>query len=112
MIPCVSSSECACESEDFLLHWLQMKKEKPKVFVVTCPVCQSHLWINPVAEDIMKSEKGQKKKGSLDELLAKEKKRKSAFGHKFEATAALEKEKKKKAQEKFAEALSKMDSDS
>jgi hypothetical protein len=91
-----------------------MKKEKPKpkVFAVTCPVCQSSLWIDPAMEDIVKSEKGQKKKGSLDELLVKEKKRKSAFEHKFEATAALEKEKKKKAQEKFAEAFSKMDSDS
>ncbi len=97
-----------------MLHWQQMKKEKPnlKVFVVTCPVCQSSLWIDPAMEDIMKSEKGQRKKGSLEELLVKEKKRKSTFEHKFEATAALEKEKKKKAQEKFAEAFSKMDSDS
>ena len=89
-----------------------MKKEKPKVFVVTCPGCQSNLWIDPEAEAIMKSEKGQKKKGSLDELLVKEKKRKNAFAHKFEATAALEKEKKKKAQEKFAEAFSKVDRES
>jgi len=89
-----------------------MKTERKKVFVVTCPVCQSSLWIDPETEDIMKSEKGQRKKGSLDELLAKEKKRKSAFEHKFEATAALEKEKKKKAQEIFNEALSKVDTDS
>ncbi|MFC2163430.1 hypothetical protein ACFLT2_00365 [Acidobacteriota bacterium] len=95
-----------------MLHWLQMKKEKSKVFVVTCPVCQSGLWIDPATEEIMKSEKGQRKKGSLDELLVKEKKRMSTFDHKFEATAALEKEKKKKAQEKFAEAFSKVDSDS
>ena len=89
-----------------------MKKEKSKVFVVACPECHSNLWIDPAAEAIMKSEKGQRKKGSLDELLVKEKKRKSAFDHKFEATAALEKEKKKKAQEKFAEAFSKVDTDS
>ena len=89
-----------------------MKKEKPKVFVVTCPGCQSSLWIDPKAEAIIRSEKGQRKKGSLDELLTSEKKRKSAFAHKFEATAALEKEKKKKAQEKFAEAFSKVDADS
>jgi len=89
-----------------------MKKENPKVFVVTCPVCQSVLWIDPEAEDIVKSEKAEKKKGSLDDLLAKEKKRKTAFAHKFEATAAMEKEKKKKAQEKFQEAFSKMDSES
>jgi hypothetical protein len=89
-----------------------MKKEKTKVFVVSCPGCQSSLWIDPATEAIIRSEKGQKKRGSLDELLVKEKKRKSAFTHKFEATAALEKEKKKKAQEKFKEAFSKMDSES
>jgi uncharacterized protein YbaR (Trm112 family) len=89
-----------------------MKTEKPKVFVVTCPVCRSSLWIDPETEGIVKSEKGEKKRGSLDELLAKEKKRKTTFAHKFEATAALEKEKKKKAQEKFKEAFSKMDSES
>ena len=89
-----------------------MKKEKPKVFIVTCPECHSSLWIDSAAEAIMKSEKGQKKKGSLDDLLVKEKKRQSGFAHKFEATAALEKEKKKKAQEKFAEAFSKVDKDS
>ena len=87
-------------------------KKKPKVFVVTCPECHSNVWIDPSAEAVLKSEKGQRKKGSLDELLDKEKKRKSAFAHKFEATAALEKEKKKKAQEKFAEAFSKVETDS
>ncbi|MBN1224327.1 MAG: hypothetical protein JXB23_13855 [Candidatus Aminicenantes bacterium] len=86
-----------------------MNKDKQSVFVVTCPVCQSDLWIDPATQDVMKSEKGKKKKGSLDELLAKEKKRKSEFDHKFEATAALEREKKKKAQEKFKEAFSKVD---
>jgi hypothetical protein len=64
-----------------------------------------------MSKDVVKSERSQKKKGSLDELLEKEKKRTSEFTRKFEATAELEKEKKKKAQDKFAEALTKIDSD-
>jgi len=61
-----------------------------------------------VSHKVVKSEKSQKEKGSLDELLEKEKKRKGEFDRKFEATAELEREKKKKAQEKFAEALTKI----
>ncbi|MGD9345638.1 MAG: hypothetical protein PVH84_07235 [Candidatus Aminicenantes bacterium] len=60
---------------------------------------------------VVKSERARKQKGSLDELLEKEKKRTSEFARKFEATAELEKEKKKKAQEMFAEALTKIDAD-
>lgn len=64
-----------------------------------------------MSQDVVKSERSKKPKGSLDELLEKEKKRTSEFARKFEATAELEKEKKKKAQEMFAEALTKIDSD-
>ncbi|MCK4930672.1 MAG: hypothetical protein KAT01_00795 [Candidatus Aminicenantes bacterium] len=88
-----------------------MNKEKSRVFRMSCPVCRSVLWIDPVSQEVAKSEKAQKKKGTLDELLEKEKKRKSEFDRKFEATAELEREKKKKAQEKFAEVLTKIGSD-
>lgn len=81
------------------------------MFHVSCPVCRSVLWIDPVSQKVVKSEKSKKKKGTLDELLEKEKKRKSEFDRKFEATAELEREKKKKAQEKFAEILTKIDPD-
>jgi hypothetical protein len=64
-----------------------------------------------VSQEVVKSERSQKKKGTLDELLEKEKKRKSEFDRKFEATAELEREKKKKAKEKFAEVLTKIDPD-
>jgi hypothetical protein len=64
-----------------------------------------------VSQKIVKSEKSKKKKGTLDELLEKEKKRKSEFDRKFEATAELEREKKKKAQERFTEILTKIDPD-
>lgn len=64
-----------------------------------------------MSQEVVKSEKSQKKKGTLDELLEKEKKRKIEFDRKFEATAEMEREKKKKAQEKFAEVLTKLNPD-
>jgi hypothetical protein len=88
-----------------------MNEEKSSVFRASCPVCRSVLWIDPVSEEVVKSEKSKKKKGSLDDLLEKEKKRRSEFDRKFEATAELEREKKKKAQEKFAEVFTKIDPD-
>jgi hypothetical protein len=88
-----------------------MNKKELTVFHVSCPVCRSVLWIDPVSQKVVKSEKSKKKKGTLDELLEKEKKRKSEFDRKFEATAELEREKKKKAQKKFAEVLTKIDPD-
>lgn len=81
------------------------------MFHVDCPVCRSVLWIDPVSQKVVKSEKSKKKKGTLDDLLEKEKKRKSEFDRKFEVTAELEREKKKKAQEKFAEVLTKINPD-
>jgi uncharacterized Zn finger protein (UPF0148 family) len=88
-----------------------MNEEKSQVFQVSCPVCRTVLWIDPGCREVVKSEKAKKKKGTLDELLVREKKRKSGFDRKFEATAELEREKKKKAQEKFAEVLIKIDSE-
>jgi len=88
-----------------------MSEKKAKVFHAKCPVCRSVLWIDPVSQEVVKSEKSQKKKGNLDELLEKEKKRKSAFDRKFEATAELQREKKKKAHEKFDEVFTKIDPD-
>ena len=76
-----------------------------------CPVCRSALWIDPLSQEVVKSERSKKTKGSLDDLLEKEKKRRSEFDRKFEATAELEKEKKKKAEEKFAEVFTKIDPD-
>ena len=88
-----------------------MNEKKLDVFRVNCPVCRTVLWIDPVSQEVVKTEKSKKKKGTLDELLEKEKKRKSEFDRKFEATAELEKEKKKKAHEKFAEVLTRIDPD-
>jgi hypothetical protein len=83
------------------------KKEK-EVFQILCPCCQSLLWIDPVSQDVIQSKKGGgKAKKTLDELLLKEKKRKSEFDRKFEATAELQKKKKEEVEEGFRKALTK-----
>ena len=64
------------------------------------------LWVDGEAHKVLRSEKAaNKKKESLDELLAKEKEKRDGMATKFEATAALEQEKLKKAREKFEKAL-------
>lgn len=98
----------ACLVSNYLVSFSQMEsvKKKDKVFQIFCPCCQSLLWIDSVTQEVVQSEKGAgKKKKSLDDLLMKEKKRKSEFDRKFEATAELEKKKKEKIEERFKKAL-------
>jgi len=85
------------------------KKEKSQVFQVHCPVCNTVLWIDPVTNEVIKFEREKKKKGSLDELLLKEKKKKEEVDRRFEATTELERERFRKAQEKFKKALTEID---
>jgi hypothetical protein len=84
-----------------------MKKngEKKQVFLVRCPICRSELWIDPVTQKVIKSERGKKEKGSLDDLLQKEIRKKREFERKFEATTEMQKEKQRKAREIFERAL-------
>jgi hypothetical protein len=83
-------------------------KTKDAVFEVVCPCCHSVLWVDAVSREVVKTEKhAARKKGSLDELLEKEKKRRDEFERKFEATAELERQKKEKAKEAFEKALGK-----
>lgn len=90
----------------FFVKFLLMKSsDKKEVFAINCPICRAVLWIDPITQEVIKSEKGKRKKESLEELLVKEKKRKDKFGRKFEATAELEKEKMEKVKEKFEKAL-------
>ncbi len=89
---------------------MEKAKGKKLVFQLKCPCCQSILWTDPVAQEVIQYEKkGAKKKESLEELLLKEKKRKGEFERKYEATAELEKKKKKKAEEGFKKALIEFD---
>lgn len=80
-------------------------KEKDKVFQVTCPCCRAILWVDAQTQGVIKSEKGAKRKESLDDLLLKEQKKKAEFERKFEATAELQKKKLEKAKEKFEKAF-------
>lgn len=82
-------------------------KDKPGVFQVTCPCCGALLWVDGESRSVMRSEKPKKAKGSLDDLLVKEKARTDQFGRKFEATFELQKEKHNKADELFKKALEK-----
>jgi hypothetical protein len=83
-------------------------KEK-EVFRIQCPGCRKVLWIDPVTKQVIRSEKGKREKGTLDDLLVKEKKKREGFERKFEATSEMQKERKEKAREIFEKALSKMD---
>ena len=85
--------------------------KKSQVFRMECPCCQAELWIDPVAKEVLKFNRAKKKKGSLDELLIKEKKKKAEVDRRFEATAELAKERHKKAIEKFEKAFSDLDED-
>jgi adenine-specific DNA methylase len=79
-----------------------------KVFEIVCPNCRTAIWIDEENRSILKSEKAaHKKKESFDDLLLKEKRKKDGMATKFEATAALEQEKLKKAREKFDKAFEK-----
>ncbi|MCJ7580156.1 MAG: hypothetical protein MUP98_06440 [Candidatus Aminicenantes bacterium] len=86
-------------------------KIEPRVFYVECSCCQTKLWIDPVTKNILKSEKAQKKKGSLDDLLLKEKKKKDEVDRRFAATAELAKERQLIAKKKFEKAFTNLDSD-
>lgn len=80
-------------------------KENNKVFRIECPGCRKVLWVDPVAQKVIKSEKGKRKKGSLDDLLVQEKKKREGFERKFEATSEMQKERKEKAREIFEKAF-------
>jgi len=97
----------------FLIDFVKMSNKSNKkdsnVFKVECPCCGSLLWIDPTNKEVMKFEREKKKKGSLDDLLLKEKKRKAGFEARFESTAELARERQKEAQKKYTEALKRME---
>lgn len=85
------------------------EKENKRVFCIQCPGCQKVLWIDPVTQEVIRTEKGKRKKGSLDDLLVREKKKREGFERKFEATSEMQKERKEKAREIFEKALNNID---
>jgi hypothetical protein len=85
------------------------EKENKRVFRIQCPGCQKVLWVDSVTQEVIRTEKGKRKKGSLDDLLVREKKKREGFERKFEATSEMQKERKEKARELFEKALNKID---
>lgn len=79
--------------------------QQDKVVVLVCPVCHSQLWVDLKSVEIIKVEKGKKPKSSLDDLLAKEKEKKAKADLRFEATAKMAQEKKKKLEKEFKKFL-------
>ena len=97
----------------FLIDFIKMNNKNNKkdsdVLKVECPCCGSLLWIDSAHKEVIKSERKKKKKGSLDDLLLKERKRKADFEARFESTAELAREKQKEAQKKYTEAFKRME---
>jgi hypothetical protein len=62
-------------------------------------------------QKVMQFKKKTRPKGSLEDLLLKERKKRQEFARKFEATAELEKKKRKKAEEQFEKALTRVEND-
>jgi hypothetical protein len=84
-------------------------KDTHKVFRIECPGCSKVLWVDPVTQQVLRSERNKRKKGSLDDLLVQEKKKREGFERKFEATSEMQKERKEKAREIFEKAFTKID---
>ncbi|MBC7361438.1 MAG: hypothetical protein H5U06_04045 [Candidatus Aminicenantes bacterium] len=78
---------------------------------MVCPHCGARLWVDSELQEIIQSEKGEKKKASFDELLLKEKKKTEELEQKFESTVELHKKKLEKAKEEFEKALEKVEKD-
>jgi len=86
-----------------------MKDQKEDIIPVHCPCCRTRLWIDPKSGTVIKSEKAAKEKSSLDDLLAKEKKKQEVMDQRFASTAELARKKKKEARDKFSKAFGSLD---
>jgi len=82
-----------------------MKDKQEDIIPVNCPCCRTRLWVDPKSGTVIKSEKPAKEKSSLDDLLAKEKKRQEVMDQRFASTAELARKKKEEARDKFSKAF-------
>ena len=71
------------------------------IIEVTCPKCNSSLWIDVDKKEVVQHKRGKKQLSSFEDLLAKEKKKKESTEETFSSARKLEKAKKKKAEEFF-----------
>ncbi|HHF42917.1 MAG: hypothetical protein DRI99_04115 [Candidatus Aminicenantes bacterium] len=88
---------------------MKTKSDQKKLISVNCPICHSILWIDPVLGEVIKVEKGKRPKSSLDDLLLKEKEKKEKADLRFEATAKMAREKRRKIEEEFEKFLKTLD---
>lgn len=72
-----------------------------KLIEVTCPKCNSTLWVDVESKSVVQHKRGEKVKSSFSDLLQKEKEKKEKADEKFISAQELEKAKKKKAEEFF-----------
>lgn len=72
-----------------------------KIIEVTCPKCNSSLWVDVDKKEVVQHKKGAKQLSSFEDLLAKEKKKKETTEETFDSARKLEEAKKKKAEEIF-----------
>jgi Fe-S oxidoreductase len=93
---------------DKLMAMKNENKNKDSIVCIACPICHSRIWVDAETEDVIKSEKSQKIKENLEQLLEKEHIKKSQMDRKFTSTAAMAKERRKQAEDKFAQAFSKI----
>jgi hypothetical protein len=97
----------------FLINFINMdktnKQKDSKVFKVECPCCGSLLWIDSTHKVAIKYDKKRKKKGTLDDLILKERKRRAGFETRLESTAELARERQKEAQKRYKEALNQLE---
>ena len=82
-----------------------MSESGEHVFKIVCPCCKTTIWVDAAARGVLKTEKAAKAKQSLDDLLLKEKTKTDGMATKFESTAEIERQKKRKAEEMFKKAL-------
>jgi|Deesub1362B_J571_1020462.scaffolds.fasta_scaffold00019_14 hypothetical protein len=88
---------------------MSSKSDQKKLISLVCPTCHSILWIDPKLEAVIKVEKGKRPKSSLDDLLMKEKEKKEKADLRFEATAKMARERRRKIEKEFEQFLQNLD---
>ncbi len=78
-----------------------------KIIEITCPKCNSRLWVDVEEKKVVQHKKGEKKLSSFEALLEKEKIKKEKTEETFMSARELEKAKKKKAEELFNKSFKK-----
>ncbi|MFC2091706.1 hypothetical protein ACFLTD_02935 [Elusimicrobiota bacterium] len=79
--------------------------------IITCPCCETELWIDKETGGILKYVKPVKDKNNFDGLMAKYKKEQSGFDTAFKKAFSRETQRKKLLEKKFKSAVKDIDED-